>query len=244
VSTATHVALDGSEVTISLEADLSGDPSIVGVFDVSGHQREFTAGNLELGASMPIARGPPRSSLPAGTEGKAVSMRTRLVTVLASLFVVLSVLGAPAASANSTPGLVEKSYSALGDTLRARIAIEVNSASQGRYRFHLTCYYTDDNGNTGLQYCDMGGGTATWCDLTTGSCVSGTPSPEYASHDTDYTWTGSYRTLVNNHTYAAKMTDFHAYFYNSTRVGAQHTICTKKVTWHSGGSPTVGSAWC
>jgi hypothetical protein len=49
VSTATHVALDGSEVTISMEADLSGDPSIVGVFDVSGYQREFTAGHLELG---------------------------------------------------------------------------------------------------------------------------------------------------------------------------------------------------
>lgn len=49
MSTATHVALDGSEVTISMEADLSGDPSSVGVFDVSGYQREFTAGHLELG---------------------------------------------------------------------------------------------------------------------------------------------------------------------------------------------------
>ena len=49
MSTATHVALDGSEVTISMEADLSGYPSSVGVFDVSGYQREFTAGNLELG---------------------------------------------------------------------------------------------------------------------------------------------------------------------------------------------------
>lgn len=49
MSTATHVALDGSEVTISMEADLSRDPSSVGVFDVSGYQREFTVGNLELG---------------------------------------------------------------------------------------------------------------------------------------------------------------------------------------------------
>jgi hypothetical protein len=44
-------------------------------------------------------------------------MRTRLVTVLASLFVVLSVLGATPASANSTPGLVEKYYYHLSDTL-------------------------------------------------------------------------------------------------------------------------------
>ena len=49
MSTATHVALDGSEVMISMEADLSRDPSSVWVFDVSGHQREFTVGNLELG---------------------------------------------------------------------------------------------------------------------------------------------------------------------------------------------------
>jgi hypothetical protein len=171
-------------------------------------------------------------------------MRTRLVTVLASLFVVLSVLGATPASANSTPGLVEKYYYHLSDTLRARIAIEVNDASQGRYRFHLTCYYTDDNGHTNTQYCDFDPHIATWCDLTTGSCVSGKPSPEYVSHDTDYTWTGTYRTLVNNHTYAAKMTDFLAYFYTSGHVGALHTICTDKVTWHSGGSPTIGGAWC
>lgn len=43
MSTATHVALDGSVVTISMEADLSGYPSSVGVFDVSGYQREFTS---------------------------------------------------------------------------------------------------------------------------------------------------------------------------------------------------------
>ena len=49
MSTTTHVALDGSEVTISLEADLSHDPSSVAVFDAYGHQREFTVGNLELG---------------------------------------------------------------------------------------------------------------------------------------------------------------------------------------------------
>ena len=49
MSTATHVALDGSVVTISMEADLSGYPSSVGVFDVSGYQREFTVGHLELG---------------------------------------------------------------------------------------------------------------------------------------------------------------------------------------------------
>jgi hypothetical protein len=186
--------------------------------------------------------GATRSSPPAGTKGKGASMRTRLVTVLASLLVVLFMLGATAASANSYPGLVEKNYYHNNDTLRARIAIEVNGAGQGRYRFHLTCYHTTDNGTKVAQYCDFDPHIATWCDLTTGSCVSGRPA--LVIHDNDYTWTGSYRTLVNNHTYAAKMTGFLAYFYNSGHVGALHTICTKKVTWHSGGSPTVGGAWC
>ena len=169
-------------------------------------------------------------------------MRTRRVTVLTALLVLLLVLGTTGARA-STPGLVEKWYFHNNDSLRARIAIEVNDAGQGRYRFHLTCYYTDDNGHTNTQYCDFDPHIATWCDLTTGSCVSG--RPELVIHDNDHTWTGSvYRTLVNNHTYAAKMTGFLAYFYNSGHVGALHTICTKKVTWHSGGSPTVGGAWC
>ena len=170
-------------------------------------------------------------------------MRTRLVTVLASLFVVLSMLGATPASANSYPGLVEKNYYHNNDTLRARIAIEVNGAGQGRYRFHLTCYHTTDNGTKVAQYCDFDPHIATWCDLTTGSCVYGRPA--LVIHDADYTWTGSYRTLVNNHTYAVKMFDFKAsYFYISGHRGAFHTICSNKVTWHSGGSPTVGSAAC
>jgi hypothetical protein len=49
VSAATHVALDGSVVTISMEADLSLDPSSVGVFGVDGREQEFTAGSLKLG---------------------------------------------------------------------------------------------------------------------------------------------------------------------------------------------------
>jgi hypothetical protein len=169
-------------------------------------------------------------------------MRTRLVTVLATLLLMLFVFGATAASANTYPGLVDTSYYHLSDTLQARIAIEVNSASQGRFRFHLTCYYTDDNGHKNHQFCDFFPGTATWCDLTTGGCVSRPLG--FVSHDDDYIWTGSYRTLVNNHTYAAKVVGFSAYFYNSGYSGADHTICTKKVTWHSGGSPTVGGAWC
>jgi hypothetical protein len=183
----------------------------------------------------------------AGPTERGASMRTRRVTVLTALLVLLLVLGTTGARANSYPGLVEKWYFHNNDSLRARIAIEVNGAGQGRYRFHLTCYYTDDNGHTNTQYCDfeLGIARADWCDLTTGSCVYGSPSPDFVEHDADYTWTGSYRTLVNNHTYAAKMFDFKAsYFYNSGHVGAFHTICTNKVTWHSGGSPTIGSAAC
>jgi hypothetical protein len=173
-------------------------------------------------------------------------MRTRRVTVLTALLVLLLVLGTTGARA-STPGLVEKWYFHNNDSLRARIAIEVNDAGQGRYRFHLTCYYTTANGTRVDQYCDFELGTAraAWCDLTTGSCVYGSPSPDFVEHDNDYTWTGSYRTLVNNHTYAAKMFDFKAYyFYTSGHLGAFHTICTNKVTWHSGGSPTIGGAAC
>jgi hypothetical protein len=166
-----------------------------------------------------------------GIDRKEASMRTRRVTILATLFALLFVLGTTEASANTYPGLVEKSYTHGNDTLTARIAIEVNGSSQGRYRFHLTC-----NSD-----CNMGFESATWCDLTTGACATG---PGSTVHDSDNIWWGTYRTLANNHTYAAKASNFSAFFYASGYQGALHTICTKRVTWHSGGSPTIGSAWC
>jgi hypothetical protein len=169
-------------------------------------------------------------------------MRTRRVTMLAALLALLFVLGTTEARANSYPGLVEQWYSHGSDSLRARIAIEVNSSGEGRFRFHLTCFYTDDSGNQSHQYCDFRSADATWCDLTTAICASRTLG--YVSHDDDYTWVGFYRTLVNNHTYAAKVSSFSAYFYNSGYGGTQHTLCTKEVTWHTGGSPTIGGAAC
>ena len=124
--------------------------------------------------------------------------------------------------------------------MRARIAIEVNGANQGR--FHLTCYHTTANGTKVPQYCDFSSAAAFWCDLTTATCphrVLGS-----VTHDDDHTWVGSYHTLANNHKYAAKVSGFSAYFYNSGYQGTSHVICTKEVTWHSGGSPTIGGAAC
>jgi hypothetical protein len=168
-------------------------------------------------------------------------MRTRRVTILTALLVLLFVLGT-GARANSYPGLVEKWYSHNDDTLRARIAIEVNGAGQGRLRFHLTCYDYDDAGNQVRQYCTFWEADAFWCDLTTATCphrVLGN-----VTHDDDYTWVGSYHTLVNNHKYAVKVSGFSAFFWNSGYQGASHVLCSKEVTWHSGGSPTIGGAAC
>jgi hypothetical protein len=169
-------------------------------------------------------------------------MRTRRVAMLTALLVLLLVLGTTGARANSYPGLVEKWYSHNNDGLRARIAIEVNGASQGRLRFHLTCYDTDDNGNQVHQFCTFFEADARWCDLTTGTCFE--RELGRVDHDDDYTWVGVYRTLVNNHKYAVKVSGFSAYFFNSGYQGALHTLCSKEVTWHSGGSPTIGGAAC
>jgi hypothetical protein len=167
-------------------------------------------------------------------------MRARRVAMLTALVVLLLVLGTTGARA-STPGLVEKWYFHNNDSLRARIAIEVNGAAQGRFRFHLTCYDTDDDGNRVHQFCTFWEAFARWCDLTAGTCFDRELG---RVDDDDYTWVGVYRTLVNNHKYAVKVSDFSAYFHNSGYQGALHTLCSKEVTWHSGGSPTIGGAAC
>jgi hypothetical protein len=170
-------------------------------------------------------------------------MRTRRVAMLTALVVLLLVLGTSGARANSYPGLVEQWYFHDHDSLQARIAIEVNGAGQGRFRFHLTCYDTDGNGNRVHQFCTFWeADDARWCDLTTGTCFGRVLGR--VDHDDDYTWVGVYRTLVNNHKYAVKVSGFSAYFYNSGYQGADHTLCSKEVTWHSGGGPTVGGAAC
>ena len=168
-------------------------------------------------------------------------MRKYLLGPLIVLSLVLPVLTAGPATANSYPGLVEKEWSHGDDVLNARIAIEVNSAGEGRFRFRLRCFYVDQAGRH-AQFCNFYPGTAVWCDLT----VAGTPCPSRALgniHDYDYTWVGSYRTLQNNHTYGAYIGEFRAQFDRSGYLGAAHNICTKKVTWHTGGSPTE-SSWC
>jgi hypothetical protein len=144
-------------------------------------------------------------------------------------------------AANSYPGLVEKEFYHGNDILNARIAIEVNSSDQGRFRFRLQCFFTDANGHRIDQTCDFDPGIAEWCDLTTNDCFRRELG---LATGADVVWTGTYRTLANNHTYAARILGFRAYFYHSGYLGAWHNICTKKVIWHTGGSPTIGGyAW-
>jgi len=175
-------------------------------------------------------------------------MRSRSKLIFLALLVFGLLLGPTTTpvAANSYPGLVEKWFYHGDDILNARLAIEVNSSGQGRFRWHLQCFYTDANGRRHDQVCNFDVGTAFWCDLTPYECFS-----RYLGVDSgaDLTWTGQYRTLINNHTYASDVVSFRAYFTHSGYQGAWHSICTKKVTWHTGGSPTIGGypadwTWC
>jgi hypothetical protein len=169
-------------------------------------------------------------------------MRKYLLVFLAMLSLSVPVLSATPAAANAYPGLhVQDWISPYNDVLRARITIEVNDQNQGRYRFRIICYYYDANGRLIDQQCLMGPGTHIWKDLTTGETFSRSPG-DVTAHD--YTWTGQYRTLQNDDTYAVKAQDFLVYFYHSNYVSQKHTICSYKVTWHTGGSPTIGGLWC
>lgn len=171
-------------------------------------------------------------------------MRKPLLVLLALLCLSLPLLTATPATANSYPGLHQKQWtSPYDDVLRARIAIEVNDSGQGRLRFRMQCFYINANGQLIAVNCRMVPRTITWADLTTGETFSRSISHEQPV-TTDYTWTGVYRTLQNNHTYAVKSSDFSAFFYRSDYHGSLHTICSYRVTWHTGGSPTIGSLWC
>jgi hypothetical protein len=170
-------------------------------------------------------------------------MRKPLLVLLVLLSLSLPVLTATPATANSYPGLHQQQWiSPYDDILRARIAIEVNDSGQGRYRFRIQCFYIDANGRLIAANCLMGPGKHTWKDLTTGETFSKSPPDE--QFDTDQTWVGTYRTLRDNHTYAVKAEGFLVYFYRSEYVSQQHTICSYRVTWHTGRSPTIGSLWC
>jgi hypothetical protein len=175
---------------------------------------------------------------------KGVTMLRRSKMAFLTLTVLGLMLGATSpAEANSYPGLVEKEWSHGTAVLNARLAIEVNSYGEGRFRWHLHCYYDYGSGRVD-QLCDFDPGYVTWCDLTANICYSRDLALLY---DSDHTWVGSYRTLINNHTYAVKVISFQAYFATSEYLGAYHSMCSKKVTWHTGGSPTIGGYpwdWC
>jgi hypothetical protein len=173
-------------------------------------------------------------------------MRSRSKFIFLTLLVFGFLLGPTTApvAANSYPGLVQKEWFHGNDILNARITIEVNDSSQGRFRFRLQCFYTDANGRRHDQACAFDAGVAFWCDLTTDDCFSRNLGSDYGA---DLTWTGQYRTLVNNHTYAVDVISFRAWFSHSGYQGAWHDVCAKKVTWHTGGSPTIGGypySWC
>jgi hypothetical protein len=77
----------------------------------------------------------------------------RILVVLACL--TLPLVPATPAAANTYPGLVQKEWFHGDDVLQARIAIEVNSENQGRFRLHLSCFRTDASGRRSLQYCNF-----------------------------------------------------------------------------------------
>ena len=175
-------------------------------------------------------------------------MRSRSKLIFLTLLVCGLLLGPTTTPvvANSYPGLVEKEWYHGNDILNARIAIEVNGSGEGRFRLHLQCFYTDANGLRHDQACSFEFGTAFWCELTIDDCFGRNLADDYGA---DLTWTGQYRKLANNHTYAADTVNFRAWFSHSGYQGAFHDICTKKVTWHTGGSPTIGGYpagwdWC
>ena len=141
------------------------------------------------------------------------------------------------AAANSYPGLVEKEWYHGNDILNARIAIEVNSANEGRFRLHLSCFRTDANGRRSTQTCDFDHTAPTcWFD----GLISGVCETQADKTATEYTWVGSYRKLVAGHTYMADAQGFRAKFHNSGYQGAVHRICTRRWTaFQSSSSPPI-----
>jgi hypothetical protein len=106
-----------------------------------------------------VATGAPRCSargwlLSALIEGGPMRSYLRILIVLACLS--LPLVATVPAAANSYPGLVEREWTHGNDLLNARIAIEVNSANEGRFRLHLRCFRIDPvTGRRTLQVCDF-----------------------------------------------------------------------------------------
>ena len=159
----------------------------------------------------------------------------RVLIVLVCLS--LPLVATTPAAANSYPGLVEKEWYHGNDILNARIAIEVNSANEGRFRLHLSCFRTDANGRRSTQTCDFDHTAPTcWFD----GLISGVCETQADKTATEYTWVGSYRKLVAGHTYMADAQGFRAKFHTSGYQGAEHRICTRRWTaFQSSSSPPI-----
>ncbi|HZA85185.1 MAG TPA: hypothetical protein VFC13_27550 [Actinomycetes bacterium] len=159
----------------------------------------------------------------------------RILIVLACLS--LPLVATVPAAANSYPGLVERQWVHGNDVLNARIAIEVNSATEGRFRLRLRCFRIDPIAGQRLQACDFDHtGLTCWYDgLVFGVCEIQTDQTA-----SDYTWVGSYRRLVAGHTYMADAHAFRARFRSSGYQGAEHRICTRQWTaFQSSTSPGI-----
>jgi hypothetical protein len=165
----------------------------------------------------------------------------RIVLVLACLSLLLAAVPAPA-GANSYPGLVEKEWYAGNDVLNARLAIEVNSANEGRFRLHLRCFYVEEGGRRVPQECDFRFDDETcwyaWTSNPTGPICR---VPGAVNDDADYTWVGQYRKLYAGVTYEVTSYWFKAYFERSNRQGGRHNICTRPWTAFQSSS---GTPWC
>jgi hypothetical protein len=150
----------------------------------------------------------------------------RILVVLACL--TLPLVPATPAAANTYPGLVQKEWFHGDDVLQARIAIEVNSENQGRFRLHLSCFRTDASGRRSLQYCNFDHTALTcWYDgLISGVCETQADK----NNVKEYVWVGSYRKLIAGHTYSADAHGFRAEFLASGYQGAEHRICTRQWT--------------
>jgi hypothetical protein len=169
-------------------------------------------------------------------------MRKRLLVLLGLLSLFLPVLTAAPATANTYPGLHIQDWTHNDLVLRGRIAIEVNDAGQGRLRFHMQCFKYDDIGGLNPTLCNLYPEQSHWYDLTSGAHYSKDQSPCFQCFED--VWVGTYRTLQDNHTYAVKQANFWAYFFSGLYTSSLHTICSYRVTWHTGGSPTIGSLYC
>jgi hypothetical protein len=174
---------------------------------------------VATGCTAALCLGGPLSTT---IEGGPMRGYLRILFVLACL--ALPLVPAAPAAANSYPGLVEKEWYHGNDILNARIAIEVNSAKEGRFRLRLRCFRTDANGRRSLQRCDFDH-TALTCwfhELQAGVCETQADKKNVA----EYVWVGSYRRLIAGHWYMADAQGFRARFRSSGYQGQTHRICT------------------